>query len=179
MLHLLYVFLHWHMWHCDHSNVYLTKKIATDAVALFLWYLSRAIWIYWYGVYCHYNSPHFVFCLLHCIMPILTALYPIQGTDFRRQNLTSIDVRFWLLKSISALKDLKYLSWPSTHNLGIQKWKELTKTFVMGLIKKKLRSPIKQIYFSALRVDVSRYSSPIISGGLVYLGVFMVIKYFN
>ena len=29
------------------------------------------------------------------------------GTDFRRQNLTSIDVRFWRLKSIPALKELQ------------------------------------------------------------------------
>ena len=27
------------------------------------------------------------------------------GTDFRRQNLTSIDVRFWRLKSIPALEE--------------------------------------------------------------------------
>ena len=31
------------------------------------------------------------------------------GIDFRRQNLTSIDVRFWRLKSIIALKRMKYL----------------------------------------------------------------------
>ena len=29
------------------------------------------------------------------------------GIDFRRQNLTSVDVRFWRLKSIPALKDQK------------------------------------------------------------------------
>ena len=28
---------------------------------------------------------------------------------FRRQNLTSLDVRFWRLKLIPALKELKYL----------------------------------------------------------------------
>ena len=30
------------------------------------------------------------------------------GIDFRRQNLTSTDVRFWRLKSIPALKGLSY-----------------------------------------------------------------------
>ena len=28
------------------------------------------------------------------------------GTVFRRQNLTSVDVRFWRLKTVSALKEL-------------------------------------------------------------------------
>ena len=31
------------------------------------------------------------------------------GTDFRRQNMTSIDVWFWRLKSTPALKEFKYL----------------------------------------------------------------------
>ena len=31
------------------------------------------------------------------------------GIDFSRQNLTSVDVRFWRLKSTPALKELKYL----------------------------------------------------------------------
>ena len=33
------------------------------------------------------------------------------GIDFRRQNLTSVDGRFWRLKSISAMLDYKYLKW--------------------------------------------------------------------
>ena len=33
----------------------------------------------------------------------------IAGIDFGRQNLKSVDVRFWRLKSIPALKYLKYL----------------------------------------------------------------------
>ena len=31
------------------------------------------------------------------------------GIDFRRQYLTSVDVRFWRLKSILALNEFKYL----------------------------------------------------------------------
>ena len=30
------------------------------------------------------------------------------GIDFSRQKLTTLDVRFWRLKSIPALKELKY-----------------------------------------------------------------------
>ena len=33
------------------------------------------------------------------------------GTDFRRQNLTSIDVRFWRLKSVPALKEKIMVQW--------------------------------------------------------------------
>ena len=44
--------------------------------------------------------------------------------DFRRQNLTSIDVRFWRLKSTPALQEYTIYN---GHNTGIQmKRKELT-----------------------------------------------------
>ena len=40
---------------------------------------------------------------------ILSAVFTINpysaGIDFSRQNLTSVDVRFWRLKSIPALQD--------------------------------------------------------------------------
>ena len=48
------------------------------------------------------------------------------------QNLTSVDVRFWRIKTVPALKELKYLYLQYTHNIGIQmKRKELTKPFMM------------------------------------------------
>ena len=48
------------------------------------------------------------------------------GTDFSRQNLTSIDVRFWRLRSTPALKEYRL------HNTDIQiRRKELTETFMM------------------------------------------------
>ena len=44
----------------------------------------------------------------------------------------SVDVKFWRLKMIPALKELKYLLWSKTYNIGIQMMqKELTKTFMM------------------------------------------------
>ena len=43
------------------------------------------------------------------------------GIDFSRQNLTSVDVRFWRLKSIQALWVWYYLDWPQTHN-KVFKW---------------------------------------------------------
>ena len=50
---------------------------------------------------------------LCCISFTETALSVISsysaGIDFRRQNLTSIDVRFRRLKTVPALKELKYL----------------------------------------------------------------------
>ena len=49
------------------------------------------------------------------------------GIDFGRQNLTSVDVRFWRLKSI-----------PAPQNIGIQmNQKELTKTFIKISNRKK------------------------------------------
>ena len=51
------------------------------------------------------------------------------GIDFSRQNLTSVDVRFWRLNSIPALEESTDFYWPETHNIGIQmNQKELTKT---------------------------------------------------
>ena len=48
-------------------------------------------------------------------------IYPFcAGIDFRRQNLTSIDVGFWRLTSISALQGWTYLSWQWIPNIGIQ-----------------------------------------------------------
>ena len=42
-----------------------------------------------------------------------------------------IDVRFYRIKTIPALKELKYFYWSQTHNIGIQmKRKEETKTFM-------------------------------------------------
>ena len=42
------------------------------------------------------------------VMPGLSHINPFSaGIDFRRQNLTSIEVRFWRLKSIPALKELQ------------------------------------------------------------------------
>ena len=39
---------------------------------------------------------------------------------------------FRRLKTVPALKELKYFQWPQTHNIGIQtNQKELTKTFMM------------------------------------------------
>ena len=37
------------------------------------------------------------------------------GIDLRRQNLTSTDVRFWRLRSVFALKGLKWLNAPAQH----------------------------------------------------------------
>ena len=34
------------------------------------------------------------------------------GIDFSRQNLTSVDVRFSRIKTVPALKELKYSDWP-------------------------------------------------------------------
>ena len=42
------------------------------------------------------------------------------GTVIMSQNLTSVDVRFWRIKSIPALKELKDLYCSQTHNIGIQ-----------------------------------------------------------
>ena len=54
------------------------------------------------------------------------------GNVFRRQNLTFVDVRFWRLKTVAAVKQLKYLQWAYSHNIGMQmKQKDLTKTFTM------------------------------------------------
>ena len=57
-------------------------------------------------------------------------------TNFRRQNMTSIDVRFWRIKSIPTLKEL------NTYNghgpIGIQmNRKELTRTILTILKRKK------------------------------------------
>ena len=49
-----------------------------------------------------------------------------------RQHLTYLDVRVWRIKTVPALKEVKYLQWPMTHSIGIQmKQKKLTKTFNM------------------------------------------------
>ena len=63
--------------------------------------------------------------------------------DFRRQNLTSVDVRYWRLKSILAGWEWTYFSCPYTHNIGIQINRiELSKTVMMiSNWTKKLRSP--------------------------------------
>ena len=54
-----------------------------------------------------------VFQLLDKLLLPTLALTPYSvGTDFSRQNLTSVDVRFWRLKSIPALYEYKYLYWP-------------------------------------------------------------------
>ena len=54
------------------------------------------------------------------------------GIDFSCQNLTSVDVRFWRLKSTPALRELKYSQWPQSLHNGIQmNRKELTETFMM------------------------------------------------
>ena len=68
--------------------------------------------------------------------------YPLNpfsaGTVIRRQNLTSVDVRFWRLKTVPALKELKKSYWPWTHNIGIQmKREELTKICMTILNNKK------------------------------------------
>ena len=42
------------------------------------------------------------------------------GTVFIRQNMTSVDVRFWRVKTVPTLEELKYLSWSYTNNIGIQ-----------------------------------------------------------
>ena len=53
-----------------------------------------------------------------------------RGIDFSRQDLTSVDVRSWRLKSIPVL--WTYFFQPETYNIGIQmNQKELTKTFMI------------------------------------------------
>ena len=53
------------------------------------------------------------------------------GIDFSRPNLTSIDVRFWRLKSIPHWKCTIIIT-AVDQNMGIQmKWEELTETFMM------------------------------------------------
>ena len=59
------------------------------------------------------------------------------GIDFSRQNLTSVDVRFWRLKSIPALWDRTvrvkiFIMAENGHNIGFQmNREELTNTFMM------------------------------------------------
>ena len=54
------------------------------------------------------------------------------GTDFSRQNLTSLNGRFRRLKSIPALMSKFFIKVVDHNNIGIQiKRKELNKTFVM------------------------------------------------
>ena len=54
----------------------------------------RFIWIHMVWVYGHYK-----YCNSFS-----------AGTDFMRQNLTSTDVRFWRIKTLPALKELKIIS---------------------------------------------------------------------
>ena len=69
------------------------------------------------------------------------------GTVFIRQNLTSVDVRFWHIKRLPA---------PKTYNTGIQmKREELTKTFMMISNWKTPWSPwFIQKYLGTLRVTI-------------------------
>ena len=80
------------------------------------------------------------------------------GTAFRRQNLTTVDVRFWRLKSILALK--KYKMAVDPYHIGIQmKRKQLTKAFMRSSNWKTLWSPwFIQKSFSVVRVNCSKCS---------------------
>ena len=52
------------------------------------------------------------------------------GTVFSRQNLTSVDVRFWRLKTVPAPKEIKNVRLPWIYNIGIQmEWEDIYKDF--------------------------------------------------
>ena len=49
---------------------------------------------------------------------VINVINPFSvGTVFRRQNLTSTDIRFWRLKMVPTMKELQ---WAKTRNKGIQ-----------------------------------------------------------
>ena len=102
--------------------------------------------------------------------------YYSSGTNFRRQNLTPIDVILWRPKSIPAQYGWKYLSLPQTHNIGIQiNRKELTKTFMMiSNWKNTCVSMVYIKYLSALRakgLTIARQSTLFISTKILILKV--------
>ena len=97
---------------------------------------------------CWLSSFTRIYILVYTAIPIaiifarfvyITDLDPYSaGIDFRRQNLTSTDVRFWGLNSIPALWKLNYFYWPYTHTIGIQmSQKELAMTVMMISNRKK------------------------------------------
>ena len=80
---------------------------------------------------------------------------------YNRSGKYFIIVRFWRIKSISALKELKYSQWSQTHNIGIQmKRKELTKPFMMILNwKNPLISMVYEKYVSVVGWGLIHFSS--------------------
>ena len=57
---------------------------------------------------------HLNTCVM-CLRPLEMFYSFSAGIDFRCQNLTALDVRFWRLKSIPALKRLTKLVWRPPH----------------------------------------------------------------
>ena len=55
--------------------------------------------------------------------------------DFRRQNLTSMDVRFWRLKSIPALKGLFYRYTWNTKNIHAHKFSSPVSNLVLQVVE--------------------------------------------
>ena len=97
------------------------------------------------------------------------------GIDFSRQNLTSTDVRFWRLKSIPALKELKFYIgiWPIAYSIQMKR-KKLTKTCMMiSNWKNPLVFMVVQTYFSAVIVNDSKIYKlhNLAVKGFVYVGM--------
>ena len=80
---------------------------------------------------CRDTETHFKW--VQILSYLIYRFHPFSaGTVFMHQNLTSVDVRFWCIKTVPALKELKYLLWPQTKNRCIQTTQEeLTKKFIM------------------------------------------------
>ena len=112
---------------------------STGSLSTLPQFWSSVIWLLWLIIIgCIRSTRDFPLGTRRCCDvestsgPFLTLDPFSAGTVFIRQNLTSVDVRFWRIKSIRALKELKYLQWSHLHNIGIQiNRKELTKTFKM------------------------------------------------
>ena len=64
----------------------------------------------WDQIFANNDVSTFISFTFVLINPLIKHINPYSaGIDFRRQNLTSVDVRFWRLKSIPALYELSYL----------------------------------------------------------------------
>ena len=114
---------------------------------------------------CYGRSPRKLYWLCYYLFYFLYDLFrrsPCTAwTAFMWQNLTSVDVRFWRIKSVHAVEKKKISNGhrliTRSDNMGIQmKWKEITKTFMLiSSWKPPLVSTVYTNFFSTLRVNPS------------------------